>query len=70
MVRASSVEGALLFDIVVMREGMRGRRSWAGGCWLMDLLLCVFLDRGCLVLRISGAIWGFGEVGSLRDESA
>jgi len=34
----------------------------------MDLLLCVFLDRGCLVLRISGAIWRFCFTGCLRDE--
>ena len=68
MVRASSVERALLFDIVVCEKGCAGGGLGLAVAGSTDLLLCVFLDRGCLVLRISGAIWRFCFTGCLRDE--
>jgi hypothetical protein len=68
VVRASSVERALLFDIVVCEKGCAGGGLGLAVAGSTDLLLCVFLERGCLVLRISGAIWRFWIAGCLRDE--
>ena len=59
MVRASSVERALLFDIVVDEKGCAGGGLGLAVAGSMDLLLCVFLERGCLVFA---DLWRYLEI--------
>ena len=46
--------------LLVLREGMRGRRSWVG-LWLVHWTCCLRVSgSGVLdLVRVSGAIWGF-----------
>ena len=70
MVRASSVERALLFDIVVIEKGCAGGGLGLAVAGSWTCCLCVSGSGEEWLLRVSGAIWGFSGAGLLRDESA
>ena len=64
MVRASSVERASLFDIVVVEKGCAGGGFGLAKGWLWTCLLCVFYGLRMLgfagSLERSGGYAGFG----------
>ena len=54
MARASSIEGASLFDIVVVEKGCAGGGFGPAKGWLWTCLLCVFY--GSEMLGLAGSL--------------